>query len=69
MPREIEQFMLGWHPQRGCAYRIRLKGTAIWSNWTSVSAADLAALAAIFKERAYYHPNGSISTGAEPVND
>ena len=70
MQREIEAFILGCHPQTGrWGYRIKLKGTAIWNNWVFVSSADIAALAAIFDKGAYLHPNGSITTGEEPVND
>jgi hypothetical protein len=62
---EVEGFALGWHPQRGCAFRVKLIGNG-WSQWTSVPSADLAALAAIFKERpVFVNPNGSITTGPE----
>lgn len=66
---QVEMFALGWHPTTGSAYRIKLLGSA-WSQWINVPAADLAALAAIFKEQpVFIHPNGSITTGPEQVGD
>lgn len=65
----IEKFALGWHQQTGGAYRIKVVNGG-WSNWISVPSADLAALAAIFEESpVYVHPNGSITTGEEPIGD
>ena len=67
MAREVEQYVLGWHPQKGTAFRVKTVGGA-WSNWTSVPAADLAALAAIFKERpVFLQADNSITTGPEPI--
>lgn len=64
---QVEQYVLGWHPQKGSAYRIKLAGRVL-SPWISVSAADLAALAAIFAEQPVFaHSDGSITTGPEPV--
>lgn len=63
----IEKFALGWHPQTGGAYRIKVINGG-WSTWKVVPAADLAALAAIFEESpVYVHPNGSITTDEEPI--
>ena len=64
---EIEQYRLAWHQTRGSIYQIKLKGST-WSKWMPISSAEVAALAAIFKGRAYVHSNGWISTGEEPVN-
>jgi len=69
MPYIVERFMLGWHPQKGAGYRIKLANGA-WGNWVIVPAADLAALAAIFNESPVYaHEDGSITTGEEPIGD
>ncbi len=63
----IEQYGLGWHPKSGAAFRIKPEGKD-WSRWIPVSAADLAALAAIFNEQpVYLHANNSITTGPEPI--
>ncbi len=63
----IEQYMLGWHPQGGSAFRIKQVGTG-WSEWIRVPASDLAALAAIFNEQpVYLHADNSITTGREPI--
>ena len=67
MSTQIEQHMLGWHPQKGAAFRIQPAGGG-WSNWISVPSADLAALAAIFNEQpVYVHADNSITTGPEPI--
>ena len=69
MATQIEQYTLGWHPQKGTAFRIKPMGGG-WSNWVSVPAADLAALAAIFNEQpVYVQPDNSITTGAEPIGN
>lgn len=66
---QIEQYALAWHIQTGGSYRVKLANSG-WTNWIAVSAADLAALVAIFKEQpVYLHPNGAISTGAEAVSE
>lgn len=63
----ITDYALAWHPTEGPAFRIRLQG-AEWSAWKKVSAADLAALAAIFNESpVFLGPNGHITTGPEPI--
>ncbi|MBP7394493.1 MAG: hypothetical protein KA945_11735 [Zoogloea sp.] len=67
MAYQVEKFLLGWHPQTGGAYRLKIVGGA-WTNWINVPSADLSALAAIFAEQpVYIHPNGSITTGEEPI--
>jgi hypothetical protein len=54
-------------PSRGCFFKIKPVGRN-WGNWISVPATDLAALASIFNEKpVYLHPNGTISTGEEPI--
>jgi hypothetical protein len=69
MASQIEQFGLGWHPQKGSSYRIKLVGGG-WNNWIEVSSADLAALAAIFSEQpVFLQPDGAITTGPEPVGN
>lgn len=50
MAVQIEQFALGWHPQKGAHFRIKLINRG-WSNWEPVPASDLAALATIFNEQ------------------
>lgn len=69
MPVPIEQFILGWHPKKGTFYRIKpLNGG--WSPWNTVPPAELAALAAIFNEApVFLHPDGAITTDAEPVGN
>ena len=63
----IEQYALGWHPTKGAGFRIKPAGR-VWSDWLSVPAADLAALAAIFNEQpVYLQPDNSITTGPEPI--
>ena len=66
--REIAQYQFAWHPKHGSRYRIRLKDSE-WHPWIPVSSSEIAALAAIFKGRAYIHSNGAITTGEEPVTD
>lgn len=67
MPTQVEQYALGRSASGGFAYRIKLAGRD-WGNWIMVSAADLAAFAALFKQSPLYaHPDGSITTGAEPI--
>ena len=67
MAGQIEQFALAWHPQKGSFYRIKLVN-APWANWVAVSAADLAALAALLNEQpVFLQPDGAITTGPEPV--
>lgn len=69
MAIQIEQFALAWHPTNGCAYKIKL-ANGIWRPWTTVSTPDLSALASIFAEKPIYlHPNGYISTDAEPIGE
>jgi hypothetical protein len=66
---QVEQFSLGWHPKSGSAYRIKPVGGS-WSPWIGVPAAELAVLAAIFREQpVFIHPNGSITTGPEQIGD
>lgn len=67
MATKIEQYALGWHPQKGTAFRIKPMGSN-WTNWINVPAADLAALAAILNsEPVYVQSDNSITTGPEPV--
>jgi len=62
---EIEQFTLGWAPQTGFAYRIKKKGKG-WESWVNVSAAELAAFAAILSERpVYINSSGAIATAPQ----
>ena len=66
---QVEQYMLGWDPRNGFAYRIKLTG-GVWGPWVMVSSADLAAFAAIFNEQpVYVHSDGSITTGPEPIGN
>lgn len=63
----MEKFVLGWHQQTGSGYRVKVVNSG-WSNWIPVPSGDLAALAAIFEESpVHLHPNGSITTGEEPI--
>lgn len=63
----IEQFMLGWHPKNGTAYRIKPLNSG-WSKWQQIPPAELAALATIFNEApVFMHEDGWITTDAEPV--
>jgi hypothetical protein len=67
MAQQVEQFGLAWHPQNGCAFRVKPVGGG-WSAWINVSPADLSALAAIFNEQpVYIQPSGAFTTGPEPV--
>jgi hypothetical protein len=69
MANQVEQFVMAWHPQKGCGFRIKPVGGG-WSGWVKVSPADLAALGAIFNEQpVFVHPDGTITTGPEPVGD
>jgi hypothetical protein len=68
MPQEIESYQLGWHPQRGCLLRIKVKG-GIASRPIPLSPADLAAVAQILRESPVYAENGWIHTGGELVED
>jgi len=64
---DVESYGLAWHPQRGAEIRLKLKGRA-WSQPIPVSAADLAAFAAIMREEpVHVANNGWIHTGPEPV--
>ncbi len=65
----VEKFALGWHQQTGGAYRIKVIN-GDWSNWITVQPAELAAVALLFQESpVYVHPNGSITTGEEPIGE
>jgi hypothetical protein len=67
MPLQIDQFALGWHLQKGCGFRYKTVNGP-WSQWVMVSPADLAAVAAIFNEQpVFLQPDGTITTGPEPV--
>jgi hypothetical protein len=68
-PRQIEQYTLAWHPQKGSHYRIKLLNGP-WGQWVSISTADMAALGTLFKEKpVFLHPDGTISIGPEPVGN
>jgi hypothetical protein len=66
---EIEAYQLSYHPEKGCHFRFRLRGNPQWQQWIRVSAADLAAVAAVLNEKpVYFNPaSGSILTGDEPT--
>jgi hypothetical protein len=67
MAQQIEQYALGWHPQKGSAFRVKPVAGG-WSDWIMVPAADLAALAAIFNEQpVFLQADKSITTGPEPI--
>lgn len=69
MPIQVEQYALGYNSKNGFAYRIKLQGRA-WGNWIVAPSSDFAAFAALFNEEPLYvHPDGSITTGAEPIGD
>jgi hypothetical protein len=69
MPTQVEQYALGRNANGGFAYRIKLAGRS-WSNWVMVSAAEFAAFAALFNEAPLYaHPDGSLTTGPEPIGN
>jgi hypothetical protein len=70
MGRPIVQYQLAWHQQTGCEVRFRVEGAGA-NQWTAlrVSAADLAALAAILNESPVYFTNGWIHTGPEPTGN
>ena len=66
---KIESFALGWHPETGGAYRIKPEGRN-WGRWVRVPAAELAALAAIFREQSVFiHANGTITTGPQQIGE
>lgn len=67
MPTQIEQYALGRSSNGQFGYRIKLAGRG-WTNWILVSAAEFTAFAALFNTAPlYYHSDGSITTGAEPI--
>ncbi len=69
MRRPVEQFVFGWHPTNGAAFRIKAVGLA-WGAWIRVPPADLAALAAIFREQpVFVQDDGWFTTGPEPMGD
>lgn len=64
---QIESYQLNWHPSQGAAFRIKAVGAGAPSRWFKVTAADLAAVAAILRESpCYFNPDdGVLTTGAE----
>jgi hypothetical protein len=66
---EVEGYSLAWHPQHGSEIRLKVEGRS-WSRPIPVSAADLAAFAAIMQERPVQMNNkGWFHTGPEPVGN
>ncbi|MGC4099543.1 MAG: hypothetical protein QM706_20805 [Nitrospira sp.] len=69
MANQIDQYALGRYANGTFAYRVKFIGGG-WANWTAVSAAEFAAFAALFNTAPLYaHPDGSITTGAEPIGN
>lgn len=68
MPVKITDYQLGWHSGKGSGFRYKLENGG-WSAWVMLpSAADLAAIAAIFNESpCYLQSDGSLTTGLEQI--